>query len=98
MVELTGMFQPWMQRQPFTSTPRARFPEKLRGYVRRTFENCRLEVWAEVEVELKRIIIEAFNDQVVLNLDWDEVPLPHEVMATKANRHVSAPDPDVKAP
>lgn len=85
------MFQP--------SAQRTRFPEKLRGYARRAFESCQPEAWAEVEIELKKIIIEAFNDQVVWSLDWDRVPLPQERWATKArDSFVSVPDPDAKGP
>lgn len=70
--------------QAIATRPRNRFPDKLRDYVRRTFEDCRLGAWLAVETELKRIITGAFNEQVVWSLDWDRVPLPQESLATKA--------------
>lgn len=36
-----------------------------------------------MEVELKRIITDAFNEKVVWSLEWDKMPLPQEILATK---------------
>lgn len=59
------------------------FPDKLKQYVARTFEDCPPESKADVEVELKRIITDAFNEKVVWSLEWDKMPLPQEILATK---------------
>lgn len=94
------MFQPWLREQAPTSsfppTQKTRFPDKLREYVRRTFEDCRLEAWPEVETELKKIITDAFNEQVVWSLDWDRMQLPQERLAIKA--HGAALDEEKNIP
>lgn len=37
-----------------------------------------------MEKELKKIITDASNEQVVWSLDWDRMPLPQERLAAKA--------------
>lgn len=69
-----------MPSQPAQKTT---FPDKLKQYVARTFEDCPPESKADVEVELKRIITDAFNEKVVWSLEWDKMPLPQEILATK---------------
>lgn len=76
------------QPQTQTSVPsqpaqKTTFPDKLKQYVARTFEDCPPESKPEVEVELKRIITDAFNEKVVWSLEWDKMPLPQEILATK---------------
>lgn len=68
-----------------STSPSARttFPDKLKQYVARTFEDCTEEDKPQVEVELKRIITDAFNEKVVWTVDWDKMPLPQQFIANK---------------
>lgn len=68
---------------PSQPAQKTTFPDKLKQYVARTFEDCPPESKADVEVELKRIITDAFNEKVVWSLEWDKMPLPQEILATK---------------
>lgn len=68
---------------PSQPAQKTTFPDKLKQYVARTFEDCPPEFKADVEVELKRIITDAFNEKVVWSLEWDKMPLPQEILATK---------------
>ncbi|KAH0608639.1 uncharacterized protein H6S33_001773 [Morchella sextelata] len=67
-----------------SSGQKTTFPDKLKQYVARTFEDCPPESKSEVEVELKRIITDAFNQKVVWTIEWDNMPLPQHVLAKKA--------------
>ncbi|KAL0638426.1 hypothetical protein Q9L58_002569 [Maublancomyces gigas] len=76
--------QPQIQASvPPQPAQKTTFPDKLKQYVARTFEDCPPESKADVEVELKRIITDAFNEKVVWSLEWDKMPLPQEILATK---------------
>ncbi|KAK6337761.1 hypothetical protein TWF696_001241 [Orbilia brochopaga] len=55
---------------------RTQFPDALKAYVARTFEDCPTENKAEVEVALKKIITEAFENGSVWTIDWATYPLP----------------------
>ncbi|KAF8441853.1 SAC3/GANP/Nin1/mts3/eIF-3 p25 family-domain-containing protein [Terfezia claveryi] len=54
------------------------FPQKLKSYVARAFENLPDEEKNEVEEELKDIITEAFDRDVVWKIDWDKLDLPQQ--------------------
>ncbi|KAG0638229.1 SAC3/GANP/Nin1/mts3/eIF-3 p25 family-domain-containing protein [Tuber brumale] len=64
-------------------TPKTQFPDKLKDYVARTFEDCPPDEKVAVELELKRIITDAFNEKVVWSLEWDKMPLPQTILARK---------------
>lgn len=55
---------------------KTQFPDALKAYVARTFENCPLEQKPEVEKALKGIITDVFERNVVWETDWDNFPLP----------------------
>ncbi|KAF3161421.1 hypothetical protein TWF106_006176 [Orbilia oligospora] len=55
---------------------RTQFPDALKAYVARTFEDCPSENKAEVEVSLKKIITDAFENKSVWTIDWATHPLP----------------------
>lgn len=71
------------QQQPQNGNARTTFPDKLKQYVARTFEDCPEDKKPEVEVELKRIITEAFNEKVVWTIDWDNMLLPQALIAKR---------------
>lgn len=62
---------------------RTTFPDKLKQYVARTFEDCSAEAKPEVEAELKRIITDAFNEKIVWTVDWDNMHLPQVIMKNR---------------
>ena len=62
---------------------RTTFPDPLKQYVARTFEDVEPEDKKDVEAELKRIITDAFNEKVVWSIDWDNMPLPQSIMAKR---------------
>ena len=66
-----------------TGTSRTTFPDPLKQYVARTFEDVSPEDKKDVEAELKRIITDAFNEKVVWSIDWDKMPLPQVILARK---------------
>ncbi|KAI5776382.1 SAC3/GANP/Nin1/mts3/eIF-3 p25 family-domain-containing protein [Geopyxis carbonaria] len=70
-------------QQSSPTMPRTTFPDKLKAYVARTFEDCPLDAKPEVEAELKRIITNAFNEKIVWTVDWEEMPLPQVMLATR---------------
>ncbi|KAK6531656.1 hypothetical protein TWF694_002833 [Orbilia ellipsospora] len=61
---------------PTQAARRTQFPDALKAYVARTFEHCPSENKSEVEVALKKIITEAFENQTVWSIDWATHPLP----------------------
>ncbi|EWC47240.1 hypothetical protein DRE_03359 [Drechslerella stenobrocha 248] len=61
---------------PTQASRRTQFPDALKAYVARTFEDCPTETKAEVEVALKKIITEAFENESVWTIDWATYPLP----------------------
>ncbi|KAL7275893.1 hypothetical protein RUND412_001136 [Rhizina undulata] len=65
---------------------KTQFPDKLKQYVARTFEDCPQEDKPEVESELKRIITDAFNAKVVWTVDWDIMPMPQETLAKRRTK------------
>ncbi|KAJ6258489.1 hypothetical protein Dda_6531 [Drechslerella dactyloides] len=67
---------PQASQTPAQASRRTQFPDALKAYVARTFEDCPTENKAEVEVALKRIITEAFENQTVWVTDWATYPLP----------------------
>jgi len=71
------------QTPPPEQTPKTQFPDKLKDYVARTFEDCPPDEKVAVELELKRIITDAFNEKVVWSLEWDKMPLPQTILARK---------------
>ncbi|KAF8252987.1 hypothetical protein K440DRAFT_642997 [Wilcoxina mikolae CBS 423.85] len=66
-----------------SNTSRTTFPDPLKQYVARTFEDVSPEDKKDVEAELKRIITDAFNEKVVWSIDWDKMPLPQTILAKK---------------
>ncbi|KAK6509861.1 hypothetical protein TWF481_004590 [Arthrobotrys musiformis] len=62
--------------QPSPPARRTQFPDALKAYVARTFEDCPSENKAEVEVSLKKIITDAFENETVWTIDWATHPLP----------------------
>lgn len=88
-----------LNAQANNNNNRTTFPDKLKQYVARTFEDCSLEAKPEVEAELKRIITDAFNEKIVWTVDWDNMALPQTVMQHRkaaereeARRRISAVD------
>jgi hypothetical protein len=71
------------QASPPPPPTRTTFPDPLKKYVARTFEDVSQEDRKDVEAELKRIITDAFNQKVVWTVDWDTMPLPQTVLAKK---------------
>ncbi|CCX09753.1 Similar to THP3 homolog C2A9.11c; acc. no. Q1MTP1 [Pyronema omphalodes CBS 100304] len=61
------------------------FPDPLKQYVARTFENIAEADKKDVEIELKRIITDAFNEKVVWSINWDEMPLPQVILQKRRN-------------
>ncbi|KAF3922969.1 hypothetical protein ABW20_dc0102418 [Dactylellina cionopaga] len=61
---------------PSPAARRTQFPDALKAYVARTFEDCPSETKAEVEIALKKIITEAFENESVWTIDWATYPLP----------------------
>lgn len=55
---------------------RTQFPDALKAYVARTFEDCPAESKPEVEIALKKIITDAFESDTVWSIDWANHPLP----------------------
>lgn len=88
-VELCGKKMLMCTNQTLTQTPapeqtpKTQFPDKLKDYVARTFEDCPPDEKVAVELELKRIITDAFNEKVVWSLEWDKMPLPQTILARK---------------
>jgi hypothetical protein len=75
---------------------RTTFPDPLKKYVARTFEDVSAEEKKDVEAELKRIITNAFNDKLVWSIDWDNMPLPQSILAKRrAEERHSKPMADV---
>ncbi|KAK6333862.1 hypothetical protein TWF730_004045 [Orbilia blumenaviensis] len=62
--------------QPSPSARRTQFPDALKAYVARTFQDCPTENRTDVEVDLKKIITDAFENQTVWTIDWATHPLP----------------------
>jgi hypothetical protein len=79
ITDISGQSQPPSQ----SPTPRTTFPDKLKQYVARTFEDCSPQEKPEVEAELKRIITDAFNEKVVWTIEWEKMPLPQAILAKK---------------
>ncbi|KAK6356682.1 hypothetical protein TWF718_001022 [Orbilia javanica] len=68
--------QQQQQKQQQQAARRTQFPDALKAYVARTFEDCPSENKAEVEVSLKKIITDAFENETVWTIDWATYPLP----------------------
>ncbi|KAF3938933.1 hypothetical protein ABW19_dt0201481 [Dactylella cylindrospora] len=77
------------QQQP--AARRTQFPDALKAYVARTFEDCPAENKAEVEVSLKKIITDAFENGSVWTIDWATYPLP---VAARKQQPSPADSPD----
>ncbi|KAL7267206.1 hypothetical protein RUND412_010215 [Rhizina undulata] len=65
---------------------KTQFPDKLKQYMARTFEDCPQEDKPEVESELKKIITDAFNAEVVWKVNWDMQPMPQETLAKRRTK------------
>ncbi|EPS41669.1 hypothetical protein H072_4435 [Dactylellina haptotyla CBS 200.50] len=68
--------RPQTAQPPTPAARRTQFPDALKAYVARTFEDCPAESKAEVEIALKKIITEAFENESVWSIDWATYPLP----------------------
>lgn len=64
--------------QTSSAKKKTEFPQKLKNYVARAFENLPEGEKNEVEKELKDIITDAFDKDIVWKIDWDSMELPQD--------------------
>lgn len=83
---------------PPPSGNRTTFPEALKKYVARTFEDVLPEEKKDVEAELKRIITDAFNEKVVWTVHWDDMPLPQVIIARRRAQQTRATSSPSESP
>ncbi|QSL67178.1 hypothetical protein MERGE_001567 [Pneumocystis wakefieldiae] len=54
---------------------KTQWPDSLKEFVGRCFENCSDKDRPSIEKELKEIITKAFEDDTVFSIDWDKIEL-----------------------
>lgn len=72
---------------PVTTAPAEKkkgFPPQLKSYVARAFEHIEADEREAVEKQLKKIITDAHEQDVIWTLDWDNMPLPQAMLRSQA--------------
>ncbi|KAJ2907305.1 ganp nin1 mts3 eif-3 p25 family protein [Zalerion maritima] len=89
---VTHQATPPPQPPPATAEPpKVEWPDSVRRYVQRSFLPSNMDPAVdrkEMEDKLKEIISSAKDDNTMMSIDWDEMPLPQTIIRTERGNNL----------